>query len=882
MDPMTVLSIAAAVVQFVDFGTSLFSGAREMYKSASGQPQDIIQLTTLVYDLSQFSKSIQEASDKAKSTQKSYDLTEENLCRVCANCLQTCTEIQAAVSSLGRVKSPKSAVPNSIFGRQIDATRAFQSIEIALKNLASSKQIRAWQDQLRQSREQIMKALLNVLWSQSKTQTVTLENISQRQISADRTLGHIREDTMLLRQQLGKTSKLWPLPLPRGSATVSMEPQEFDEKSCTEAIIDSLKVHHIDQRERAIPKAYEKTFEWIFTETKASNGRVLPLPQFDSWLEGPSSDIYWISGKAGAGKSTMMEYILHHPLTREKITKWNEVTARQLLWGSFFFWNAGNAIQKSKEGLLRALLFQFIEQEPDILRQICPRRWALCKALGPGSITSAPDWQWEELLEAFSLFSLLLGDRFNLFLLIDGLDEFEGDHEKLIEFIEALHLRNGTKICVSSRPWNTFTDTFHNNYTLKMDQVTAGDIYLYAQGVFLWVSVVVAQIRLGLSEGDKVSDLQAVLEDIPKDLSSIYDSIWRRIKPSYAHNSSQIFQIHQCAIDSNERIEALLLYLADEELSTQDEDISAFMGTRRKHVTQIVKRMLDSRTRGLLEVDKDGYVTYLHRTVREWIEPKWPEICSRASSDFEPHLALLRALATYRSASEKWTIGRYDTLIETTWLILSRCFNHSIRVRDNHATIDTLVQLLDSLDLYMTRIWATHPGKMTTSVGETELDFMLRRYNEYHSTALESHAMFGQRKESVWGRAWIPDIHYLQTPFLDTQFTQSNVNFVGLATQFGLKSYVRLKYRADEELFRPLAPALLSCAVLGFQYFCREPGVRRSFERLIGDRSTFHGRKELVKFILEDVDPKSAFQSGMLADSKFDTIGRVVSWRTHR
>lgn len=101
-------------------------------------------------------------------------------------------------------------------------------------------------------------------------------------------------------------------------------------------------------------------------------------------------------------------------------------------------------------------------------------------------------------------------------------------------------------------------------------------------------------------------------------------------------------------------------------------------------------------------------------------------------------------------------------------------------------------------------------------------------------------------------------------PFLDPQFTQGSVNFVGLAAQSGLESYVRLKYRAEEDLFRPLGPALLSCVVLGFQYFCRNPGVKRSFERLIGDEITFNGRKELVKFILDDVDTKNAFQSGML------------------
>lgn len=164
MDPMTALSIAAATVQFVDFGTSLLSSAREVYKSASGQPKDVVQLASLVDDLSKFSQSIQEVFDKAKSTKKSYDGFEENLLTVCAECLQTCSEIQAAVVKLGRVRSPKSAVSSSAFGRKVDATRGFQSIELALKNLASSKQIRAWQDQLRQAREQMMTALLGVLW----------------------------------------------------------------------------------------------------------------------------------------------------------------------------------------------------------------------------------------------------------------------------------------------------------------------------------------------------------------------------------------------------------------------------------------------------------------------------------------------------------------------------------------------------------------------------------------------------------------------------------------------------------------------------------------------------------------------------------------------
>ena len=36
MEPLSALSVAAAVVQFVDFGSSLVSKSREIYKSSQG------------------------------------------------------------------------------------------------------------------------------------------------------------------------------------------------------------------------------------------------------------------------------------------------------------------------------------------------------------------------------------------------------------------------------------------------------------------------------------------------------------------------------------------------------------------------------------------------------------------------------------------------------------------------------------------------------------------------------------------------------------------------------------------------------------------------------------------------------------------------------
>jgi hypothetical protein len=48
LDPFSALSVAAAVVQFVDYGTGLISKAVEIYKSPDGEPEDVVALREMV------------------------------------------------------------------------------------------------------------------------------------------------------------------------------------------------------------------------------------------------------------------------------------------------------------------------------------------------------------------------------------------------------------------------------------------------------------------------------------------------------------------------------------------------------------------------------------------------------------------------------------------------------------------------------------------------------------------------------------------------------------------------------------------------------------------------------------------------------------------
>lgn len=114
-------------------------------------------------------------------------------------------------------------------------------------------------------------------------------------------------------------------------------------------------------RHRKIPEAYEETFTWVFQGTLP--GQSSPV-KFIDWLhDHNSNEIYWIYGKAGSGKSTLMKFLADHDETRTRSRPWTG--DKTLIVAKFFFWHAGTPLQKSQEGLLRSLLSKFSGNAPN-------------------------------------------------------------------------------------------------------------------------------------------------------------------------------------------------------------------------------------------------------------------------------------------------------------------------------------------------------------------------------------------------------------------------------------------------------------------------------------------------------------------------------------
>ena len=78
------------------------------------------------------------------------------------------------------------------------------------------------------------------------------------------------------------------------------------------SIIESIRYPTMTNRYEDIDEAFPETFEWAFRD---STNNQLPWSNLAEWLRN-GEGVYWINGKAGLGKSTLMKHIFDDQRTR--------------------------------------------------------------------------------------------------------------------------------------------------------------------------------------------------------------------------------------------------------------------------------------------------------------------------------------------------------------------------------------------------------------------------------------------------------------------------------------------------------------------------------------------------------------------------------------
>jgi hypothetical protein len=141
-------------------------------------------------------------------------------------------------------------------------------------------------------------------------------------------------------------------------------------------------------------------------------------------------------------------------------------------------------MQMSREGLAQTLLYELLQQElrrddsSTILESVFPDRWEQFDAFGGGKEASA----WSEPSRALERLTNDTSKRF--FLVINGLDEFDGDPSEMCTFLLNMSRKNNIEVCVAGQSWPIFENDFHRRPSLPVERLTEGNIREYVETKF--------------------------------------------------------------------------------------------------------------------------------------------------------------------------------------------------------------------------------------------------------------------------------------------------------------------------------------------------------------------------------------------------------------
>lgn len=321
-------------------------------------------------------------------------------------------------------------------------------------------------------------------------------------------------------------------------------------------ILQGLAYDAINGRMDQVDEAHLKTFRWILGDPDPDQQG---HPGFIDWLRN-GTGIFHVAGKLGSGKSTLMKFLYKHHRTA-KLLEW--AGNQQLITAQFFFWRAGSPEQKSLGGLIRSILHDILKQCPTLIPTVLPHQWESTMLLD-GRAQPCIHFSREDLRTAFDflIHSHQLYEKHRLCFFIDGLDEYEETcQEDYDDMINMLHCwvnaaPSDVKLCVSSREYEVFQGAFCDEKRLRLQDLTRNDmksfvwgrldgleiiergkpqhdckvklvdqLVIRADGIFLWVALVLKDLRKAMKHDNELSSLLERVESMPQEMEPLFSHL---------------------------------------------------------------------------------------------------------------------------------------------------------------------------------------------------------------------------------------------------------------------------------------------------------------------------------------------------------------------
>lgn len=459
---------------------------------------------------------------------------------------------------------------------------------------------------------------------------------------------------------------------------ITLQDDKIDIIACSR-ILKRLAFDGIKDRYNQIEEAHMETFSWFFDDTPSdelqetqSEARIL----LHGWLE-EGSGILHVSGKLGCGKSTLMKFFVDHDQTEAALRAWAG-TDNSLIFGSFYFWRPGSPEQKSLPGLLQSLLHDVLRDEPSLAACALPEVWQEVRAC---------PWQADPQIRITdkdirrgldNVFAhCKTARKHRLCFFIDGLDEYveakQFDHRDMVQMLQRWtntdEERSRIKICVSSREENVFMRNFPADKRIRLHNLTKHDMERFAlakishvfnsqttlaenvkvivekaQGIFLWVSLVVKEIRRQHeNKYDPIIDIRSFLDLVPGELNDLYRYILSTLLSSdekyKAHCTFAMMKMFRDELGDNVLLwqySFLEEYLENAKIATRgpEEKLPRGKIAAAQPILMRAKLQLNGWCRGLVEVLEPKSKVYDSRSASRWLEQQELVFAHRSIPEF--------------------------------------------------------------------------------------------------------------------------------------------------------------------------------------------------------------------------------------------------------
>ena len=371
--------------------------------------------------------------------------------------------------------------------------------------------------------------------------------------------------------------------------------REKEYNDCRRRLLKALAFPEINERRNMIEGRVDDfgdTYRWILDNTRIKHARsenteCPPEQNFVNWLK-TGTELFWISGKPGSGKSTLMDYIYHN-IQPEKtgadlLRAW--AGSHPLVILTFWFFRpASTPLLRTLYGFWRSLCFQILDSDPNLAKIIRNDKDAMAPSalrsclLPDGS--SAESWTDNELKEWF--WYMIEHSNRRYCLLIDGLDEIENSRELLLNTVLSISARSDKfKVCCACRPENPFQNQLKRHPNLRLQDFNRNDIEEdckrrlkgthaekfaeqiadRAEGVFLWAHLISENLARAAKDGENEEDLELRLKECPDEMSELFRYMLVRQDKLYAKRPKPYLRLVDFAMSIDRQTTLLELLVA--------------------------------------------------------------------------------------------------------------------------------------------------------------------------------------------------------------------------------------------------------------------------------------------------------------------------------